>query len=103
VIERSFNGVDYDEAGMLMTGNNSENKKNYSYTDRLSGKERVVYYRLKGVDLDGTMKYSEIRGVTLSINQAEALEITAYPNPVINDLAISIQSNGRIKDRGHGI
>jgi hypothetical protein len=59
-------------ANILAKGNNS----NYAYTDKLTA--GANYYRLKMVDKDGSIAYSNI----VKLQGGENLKLTIYPNPV---------------------
>jgi len=57
----------------------------------------TYYYRLKSIDLDGSMDLSDIRNVLIPQN---GFNVTAFPNPVrdrLNILINGIESNVRIK------
>jgi hypothetical protein len=64
VIEKSSDGINYEQAGIVFGSGNSSNQINYTFEDYaiIPG---IVYYRLKQVDLDGSVKYSEIRSVNI--------------------------------------
>ena len=59
-IERSFNGISFEKIGKVQAVGNSNNRTDYTFTDVLPGKN-LTYYRLKQVDRDGRIVYSEIR------------------------------------------
>jgi hypothetical protein len=67
-IERSEEGTNWLKVGQVDVVNpNSNSIKNYSFTDIFGfTTAKVLYYRLKQVDLNGQFTYSEIRKVTLS-------------------------------------
>lgn len=61
VIERSANGVDYEEAGLFFTAENVD-ANNYLFKDTVRKKtEGTVYYRLRIVDMDGAALYSAVQ------------------------------------------
>ncbi len=90
-LEKSENGVDFIQAGILAAKPASATANDYSTTDNLSNYAgKIVYYRLKIIDKDGRFSYSSV--IRLNINGA--LEgISIYPNPVETDLSISFVSN----------
>lgn len=58
VLERSLDGRNYHEAGVLFTGD-WEDEPEYFYTDKLSRSYAgPLYYRLRVVGLDGTEIYT---------------------------------------------
>lgn len=93
MIERSTNGSDYTQVGMVVAGGNSDVKKNYSFTDpaALTAKG-VVYYRLRMVDMNGRFQNSQVRLIRIG-DAAQTLSIAAYPNPVVNEVRITLPNN----------
>jgi hypothetical protein len=65
------------------TNGNSDEPLSYSYTD-LNNSIGVSYYRIKQVNLDGSVKYTEIRQVDGSKFKAKTL---LYPNPSTSGVA----------------
>jgi len=89
-IERSFDGVNYDKVATLNAIANGSIRKNYTYTDKIDKiNQGTIYYRLKSADINGKDRISEVR-VIRTINVTNTLAITAYPNPVVNELRISV-------------
>ena len=90
VIERSTNGVDFTDAGILFTEGDSETARSYSFKDAVSTSGNgVLYYRLKMVDLDGKFERSTIRIIKLGQSTGK-LELQTFPNPVVNEVRITI-------------
>lgn len=93
IIERSFNGADYTDMAMLVAAGNSDVEVNYQFTDNVPETNTgAIYYRLRSVDLDGAAKYSDIRIVRVGKN-SNVVKVTAYPNPVVNEVRITIPQN----------
>jgi len=93
IIERSFDGVEYADAAMLFAAGNSDISINYNYNDKIpAGNSGVIYYRLKVVDADGRNKMSDVRIVRIG-KSSDEVKILAYPNPVVNDVRITIPQN----------
>ena len=90
VIEKSNNGRDYNDAGLLFTEGNSEVLKSYQYKDWVSGQDAVLYYRLRIVDLDGRETFSAVRMIRQESMGKNQLELLTYPNPIVNELRITI-------------
>lgn len=93
-IQRSVNGVDFQDIGRVNAAGNSVVLQSYSYTDAtvLAANN---YYRLKQVDLDGSHRYSEMIEVkTNCFNEDNGTDILdVYPNPVReSDLNIRLYS-----------
>ena len=61
VVERSINGKEFDDAGLVFAVGNSTENLNYRITvDLRNKKAEVLYYRLRIVDMDGTTTASEV-------------------------------------------
>lgn len=90
VIERSTNGIDFTDAGIIFTEGNSETSRSYSFKDPATASGNgILYYRLRMVDLDGKYEHSPIRLIKLGVSDGK-LELQAFPNPVTNELRITI-------------
>lgn len=89
-VQRSADGVEFTDAGIIFTDGNSETNKSYNFKDpMITNGKGVLYYRLKVVDLDGSYEYSQIRLIKLGDTKGK-LELQAFPNPVVNELRITI-------------
>lgn len=86
-IERSKNGLDWEEVSKIDGAGNSTALLSYSTIDE-NPYRGISYYRLKQTDFDGQFEYSDIRSVTIKQNTTE---VVIYPNPVNNQ--ITIQAN----------
>lgn len=88
VIERSTNGKEFNEAGYVFSNDDAE-KVDYDFRDNIElAPKGIIYYRLRITDMKGFSKYSAVRIVRLE--EVKTLTITAFPNPVINELCVSI-------------
>jgi Secretion system C-terminal sorting domain len=97
VVERSTNGVDYTEAGMVFAAGNSTAVQNYSFPDVLNTSSKgVVYYRLKMMDSQKRYQYSPVRIVRLGDAPAQ-VQVQAYPNPVVNELRVTVPASWQNK------
>ncbi|MBC7828454.1 MAG: T9SS type A sorting domain-containing protein [Chitinophagaceae bacterium] len=91
-IEKSLNGKDFSDAGIIFSMGNSEQPQQYSFTDVLrTGEQGLIYYRLKMVDIDGQSQYSPIKVIRIGEEKANA-SVLVYPNPVANELRITLPS-----------
>jgi hypothetical protein len=89
-IERSYDNQNFEQIALLFPYENLSGVNSYSYKDPVKNSAAVViYYRLKLVDKDGKYKYSPIRFVRPG-NGNDTVKINAYPNPVMNELHISV-------------
>jgi hypothetical protein len=95
-IERSIDAQNFEKAGSVNAGSNSNNAK-YSFTDKDADKQSspVLYYRLKIVDTDGSISYSQV--ISLTIIPA-SIPVVVYPNPVndVLNLRISLPKESKI-------
>jgi len=77
-IERSTNGIDFNTIATLKPTVNDGNAATYQYIDR-TRPSGTLYYRIKGVELDGTLMYSSVLRITID-KSVKALHV--FPNPV---------------------
>lgn len=77
-IERSLNGVDFVFRGRI---NLQSSSPDYRYNDDITALNSNVYYRIKMVDLNGTVRYSEIR----LVRGSDRGTLVIYPNPAVSD------------------
>lgn len=91
VIEKSLDGTNFQEAGIMFAYGNATDKTDYSFSDNLlNTTATVVYYRLRSVDMDGKAEYSATRIIRLGKQKDNAITILTYPNPVSNELRVTI-------------
>lgn len=84
-IERSIDGINFLKAIEIKANNQSSNS--YRWTD-LNPAESNNYYRIRSIDNDGKINYSEIMKVYIPKNHQS---IGIYPNPVRgNDLNLQL-------------
>jgi hypothetical protein len=86
-IERSRDAVTFEKITSLAAQNRSSSQYNAT-DDKLNSKE-VVYYRLKGVDIDGKITYSKI----VKLNLGKTFTVFISPNPVKDKLHIQGAEN----------
>lgn len=80
-IQHSTDGRNFESAGYVQGKGTVSTSTAYSFnhSNPAAGKN---YYRLKQVDLDGTVAYSPVIVVEAKDVKASALNLTVYPNPV---------------------
>jgi hypothetical protein len=92
VIERSLNGVDFDNIGSVKGSGNSSIVRNYTFNDK-TGPLSILYYRLRQIDFDGIETLS--KAVTVSRNGISKVAITkAYPSVATDYLTLELSTNG---------
>jgi len=94
-IEKSLDGQNFSQAGVVFANGNSSELVNYFFTDKDINTSRsgIIYYRLRSIDIDGTSELSAIRMITIGNQNRQAVAISTYPNPVGNELRITIPTN----------
>ena len=89
-IEKSLDGKEFSDAGIVFSMGNSEQPQQYTFTDKLrTGEKGMIYYRLKMVDVDGKSYHSPIKVVRIGDEKANT-SILVYPNPVANELRVTL-------------
>ena len=97
-VERSFDAFEFRNIATVFAAGNVNTKMNYKYADNITDINRnLIYYRLKMVDKDGSFKYSEVRVIRIS-KQSESLNILTYPNPVANEVRVTIPNTWQNKE-----
>ena len=91
IIERSLNGLDFEEIGKIRAFGKSSN---YRFIDE-SPLQNSNYYRLQVVDFDGSISYSKIVSVLFN-DKSSKLKI--YPNPVGTEGSINIETADTIQN-----
>jgi hypothetical protein len=105
VIERSNDGKNYVEAGMVNAAGTSVVKKNYTFTETIGANfpRGVVYYRLRMIDIVNRYQNSVIRNIQVEDKVVSEMKMVAYPNPVVNEVKISIPSSWRKKQVSYDV
>ncbi len=98
VIERSTDGINFGDAGMMFAYGDITAKSDYALSDNISNVQSgIIYYRLRSVDKDGKSQYSETRIIRISKLTDNKISIVTYPNPVTNELRVTIPSSWQNK------
>ena len=67
VIEKSVDGKNFSDAGVVFAYGSTTGKTNYSFSDKIKADQAgAFYYVLRSVDNDGKSQYSEIRTISIS-------------------------------------
>jgi hypothetical protein len=103
VIERSYDGMNYESIGSIDVQHTSDTVKTYKYLDR-GGLKKATYYRISSIDFDGNASCSEVRYLESNFS-----ETSLFPNPSADFLEVSsvielyesiiTDLNGKIIDR----
>ena len=85
VIQRSTDGRNFSDVSEIKAAGNSLTALNYFYADR-QGANGAVYYRLKLVDLDGSIDYTKI--IYLNNGQVMFGQLSVFPNPFRSEVQL---------------
>lgn len=73
-IERTLDGVNYDEVVIINGAGNSVDQHYYSFEDR-NYNNAINYYRIKMTDFDGATKYSDLISIDNRISKEKEIVI----------------------------
>jgi len=90
-VEKSQNGVDFQQATIVDAPGNSSANKTYNWTD-LEPYKGISYYRLKQTDYDNSFSYSQMKAVRIKTLSGPA---ELYPNPVQEYLFLKEDKQGQ--------
>ena len=97
-VERSFNGETYSTISTIKAAGVSDHLISYSVNDLITTGNSSAYYRIKDVDKDGAVTYSDIKEV--NVKPTKSFVKTLFPNPVTGGQAINLQyvalENGKV-------
>ncbi len=97
-VERSTDGTNFNDAGMVFAYGNTNTNSNYVLSDNISNlQSSIIYYRLRSVDIDGKSEYSDTRIIRINKQTENKVTLVTYPNPVTNELRITIPANWQNK------
>ena len=96
-VERSVDGENFEVIGKVKGGGNSTTSLSYNYTD-VAPVTGINYYRLKQVDFNGEVHYSEPIAVeVMSTNLLQLLSV--YPNPTEDLINIKLAAQESTRAR----
>jgi hypothetical protein len=91
-IQRSTNGSTWKTIDSVDAVGNSSSLQKYSYTDK-SAAGKIVYYRLRQVDLDGRYIITTVRSIKLQEGNAEVRVYASSKNTVNVHFSEQVKSN----------
>jgi hypothetical protein len=91
-LQRSSNGSDYTTIATVNKSTNGNRAYNYTDIGVNNTGAKILYYRIKQVDVDGKWSYSDIRFIDLDKTN---VEVTIFPNPVTTGFYIRIPFEDR--------
>lgn len=99
-IEAGSDGIHYDKLYELKADARVNYAADFNYPSS-AGAPSMVYIRIKSVDKDGRLKYSETRILKGVCEPAGAIHLLAYPNPVVSGNLVKIRSLNNELLNGH--
>jgi len=82
-LERSYDGSNWNTIAYLTAAGTAQNLNNYSYTDK-NITAKVVYYRVKQVDIDGSFTYTSVKSIKNDVVPTNAdIRIASVQNKVL--------------------
>ena len=99
-IESATNINSFSKIGEVESTGNGSSLVPYAFTDsNLANYESdIVYYRLRIIDSDGNIDYSEVRSILLTnLDWLDEDKITLYPNPASTKLFIETTGKGQLE------
>jgi len=88
-IEKSENGINFEELDDIPGSGNSNTIKDYEYYDEnpLTG---TAYYRLKQTDYDGKFEYVKLIALNYNMEDDGTCILKVYPNPCIGGCNVDL-------------
>jgi hypothetical protein len=87
ILERSVDGINFAEVGQLTAGGNVSGEARYTLPNNVSGLSSKVYYRIKLIEADGKIRYSNIAAVNIIAGS----NVKIWPNPFVDQVNISLK------------
>lgn len=92
IVEKSYDNKTFTPVNIVIPKNYASQKKDYRVLDNLSeNSPPIIYYRLNSVDINRKSEYSESR-VIKTEQKNDNINVSAYPNPVMDKLLITVPS-----------
>ena len=91
-IERSIDGINFTKVGTVAGNGTTSLTKNYAFNDPLINvSAKVLYYRLRIVDLDGKSTFSQVLALRID-GSVVVNNMTVYPNPFTSHIKLQLYS-----------
>ena len=91
-VERSLDAERWDSIGFVNGHFSTDVRHDYQFQDRLAedlASRPALWYRLKQVDRDGSIEYSQAVRVTLPVAAFRSMLLAPYPNPFTGAATLS--------------
>ena len=86
-IERRESDGSFVTRAMILS-DNLKDTRYYSYKDKMTGSEGVLFYHLKTIELNGEVRYSSI--IRLNVKERQSSSITILPNPGTSEISLQL-------------
>jgi hypothetical protein len=86
IVEKSSNGINFEEMSIVPGSGNSQEVSHYSIIDDQPNMG-LNYYRLKQTDFNNNQVYIG----TVQVKYIDESGVTLYPNPVLNNLRLTLK------------
>ncbi len=96
IIEKSKNGLDFENVGTVTTSSEAHEEKTYRFFDTQLGSTKN-YYRLKAVELDGTSSFSQT--ILIHKEKPNQFAVVAYSGIMVKksfDITLDALSEGQL-------
>jgi hypothetical protein len=93
----STNPFVWQKMGFVAGSKENNTVKSYAFDDKDVVNNQVYLFRLKQIDLDGTVKYSNV--LTIKIGKTKNDDLSVYPNPVksLTNIQFSIEATSKVQ------
>ena len=94
-VQRSLDGINFENAGRVQASGNSALPESYSFTDNITAAQpcTTVFYRIKQEDLDG----KTFVGNTIAVQWNKKAVFTTFPNPAKDFVIVQGRDAERIR------
>lgn len=90
-VERSIDGITFENVGFVKGAGNYNGKLNYAFVDAgVLSSNAIVYYRLKQVDFDNRFEYSST--IVVRNNVEVSNDVKVFPNPFKETVSIELRN-----------
>jgi hypothetical protein len=91
VIEKSIDGKNYSQAGIVFAYGNTSETMNYPFFDKnINGSQTgMIYYRLSAVANDGKNEISEVAAIRIGKKNEQAISMLSSTSPAGNEIRIA--------------
>jgi hypothetical protein len=91
MVEKSTDGKNFSDAALVFAYEKTNSESSYSFNDNISKiKSGVVYYRLRLVDADGSIRNTDTRVIIINKPGNNDKLISARLDPASNELSVTI-------------